>query len=243
MKSFIVNIICCFIPYRKTRHKLRHMVCKNTYKINGTNNKIYIGKTLYKSPIPGLTIEINGNNNNIYIPTTYHFENCYFRIYANNSEIKIQDTTKKIRNLVVNACCGENQKLYIGKNFHCHGVDIQLNEENASLYIGDDCLFSRLITIWPTDGHSIQDLKTNQVINNITRPVKIGNHCWVGESVKILKNVEIGCDCVIGAGSVVSKKFSQNNIIIAGNPGKIIKQNITWDEITAAIKTKTQKND
>lgn len=55
-----------------------------------------------------------------------------------------------------------------------------------------------------------------------SKPLIIGNNCWIGESVSILKGVSIGSGCVVGANSVVTKSFP-NNVIVAGNPAKIIR--------------------
>ena len=34
-------------------------------------------------------------------------------------------------------------------------------------------------------------------------------------------------------GSIVTKKFNQEDIIIAGSPAKIIKENVSWDRASA----------
>jgi acetyltransferase-like isoleucine patch superfamily enzyme len=55
-----------------------------------------------------------------------------------------------------------------------------------------------------------------------TEPISIGDNVWLGTGVIILPGVKIGNNCVIGAGSVVTKSFNEDNLIIAGNPAKII---------------------
>lgn len=57
-----------------------------------------------------------------------------------------------------------------------------------------------------------------------SRPVEIGEDCWIGANACIMPGVVLGDRVVVGAGSVVTKKFKQNDIVIAGNPAKIIKQ-------------------
>jgi acetyltransferase-like isoleucine patch superfamily enzyme len=49
--------------------------------------------------------------------------------------------------------------------------------------------------------------------------VRIGNNCWIGAGVIILKDVTLGDGCVVGAGAVVTKSFPSGSII-AGVPAK-----------------------
>ena len=56
------------------------------------------------------------------------------------------------------------------------------------------------------------------------RPITIGEGCFIGANSIILKGTTLGKNVVVGAGSVVSGIFP-DNVIIAGNPAKIIKQN------------------
>ena len=55
------------------------------------------------------------------------------------------------------------------------------------------------------------------------KPIIIGERCWIGANVIILPEVVLGDDCIIGAGAIVTKKFP-SNVIIAGNPAKVIKK-------------------
>ena len=51
-------------------------------------------------------------------------------------------------------------------------------------------------------------------------PIKIGKSVWIGFNVVVLPGVEIGDNCIIGAGAVVTKSFA-NNKIITGIPAQI----------------------
>ena len=57
----------------------------------------------------------------------------------------------------------------------------------------------------------------------ISKSVLIGDNVFIGQNVTILKGVKIGDNVVIGNGAVVTKSFP-DNVIIAGNPAKIIKK-------------------
>ena len=53
---------------------------------------------------------------------------------------------------------------------------------------------------------------------------------WIGCRATILKGSIIDDDSVIGAGSVVSDIFDRKNILIAGVPARIMRNQISWCE-------------
>lgn len=57
----------------------------------------------------------------------------------------------------------------------------------------------------------------------VSKPVYIGKNCWIGTGATILAGVHLGNNVVVGANSVVTKSFG-DNVIIAGNPAKIVKE-------------------
>lgn len=57
------------------------------------------------------------------------------------------------------------------------------------------------------------------------RPILIGEGCFIGANSIILKGTSLGKNVVVGAGSVVCGTFP-DNVIIAGNPARIIKENL-----------------
>lgn len=56
---------------------------------------------------------------------------------------------------------------------------------------------------------------------NSSGKVKIGNNIVFGRNVTILKGVTIGDNCIIGAGSIVSKSIPANSVV-TGIPAKVI---------------------
>lgn len=54
------------------------------------------------------------------------------------------------------------------------------------------------------------------------KPVHIGNGCWICANVTILPGVTIGDNCVIGAGSVVTRSIPENSFAV-GNPCRVIR--------------------
>ena len=51
--------------------------------------------------------------------------------------------------------------------------------------------------------------------------VKIGNNIYIGRNVTILKGVEIGDNCIIGLGSIVTKSIPANSVAV-GTPARVI---------------------
>ncbi len=56
-------------------------------------------------------------------------------------------------------------------------------------------------------------------------PVELGDNIWIPTRVTILPNVVLGKNTIVGANSLVNKSFPEN-VLIAGTPAKIIKENV-----------------
>lgn len=92
--------------------------------------------------------------------------------------------------------------------------------------IGKDTVIGGNTKIIDNDFHPLQasERVEHRIENVKKKPITIGNGCFIGANVIILKGTVIGNNCVVGAGSVVSGVFP-DNVIIAGNPAKVIKNN------------------
>lgn len=105
----------------------------------------------------------------------------------------------------------------LGVNFDCVFLDC------APITIGDNCLMAPGVHIYaathPVDAKYRQD---NEDYYELAYPVKIGNNCWIGGRAIICPGVTIGDNVVIGAGAVVVKDVP-SNVVVAGNPAKIIR--------------------
>ncbi len=66
--------------------------------------------------------------------------------------------------------------------------------------------------------------KINNAIYDSAPPIKIGKFCWIGMNVVILPGVELGDFTIVGAGSVVTKSFTQGYCVLGGTPAQIINQ-------------------
>ena len=56
------------------------------------------------------------------------------------------------------------------------------------------------------------------------KDIVMGEECWIGMNAVILPGVQLGPHTIVGAGSVVTKSFTEGNCVIAGNPAKLIRK-------------------
>lgn len=120
----------------------------------------------------------------------------------------------------------------IGKrNFFNYNLTIQ---DDAQVVIGNDNNFGPNLTIvtplhpmLPDERRAMLNEKGEKTRFCYAKPVHIGNDCWFGANVTVCPGVTIGDNCVIGAGSVVTRDIPANSLA-AGCPCRVIR------EITAA---------
>ena len=116
----------------------------------------------------------------------------------------------------------------IGKHFFGNfNLTIQ---DDAEVTIGDHCDFGPNTTI-VTPVHPLIAKERIAMMTSTgdkkhlcyAKPVHIGNNCWFGASVTVCPGVTIGDNCVIGAGSVVTKDIPANSFA-AGVPCRVIRE-------------------
>ena len=116
----------------------------------------------------------------------------------------------------------------IGKNFFGNfNLTVQ---DDAEVTIGDHCDFGPNVTI-VTPVHPMVAEERRAIMTAdgeekrlcYAKPVHIGNNCWFGASVTVCPGVTIGDNCVIGAGSVVTRDIPPNSFA-AGVPCRVIRE-------------------
>lgn len=91
--------------------------------------------------------------------------------------------------------------------------------------VGDSCVISWGCQFMDDDFHRL----SYQGRKEKDPPIELGNHVWIGSNVTVLKGSKIPDGCVVASGSVVCSKFDKPHCLIAGNPAKIIREDVSWE--------------
>lgn len=168
--------------------------------VNGTGNTIEFGKNNH---LVNSVVIIRGNNNTIRLGNENSTINCEFWIEDNNGGIEFGNCNKIL------------------------GRTHLAETEGRKIILGDGCLFSTNVIFRTGDSHSIIDVRTGERINHADSII-IGNRVWFGNNTTILKGARIADDTIVATGAIVTKDFTQKNIIIAGTPAKMVKEEVKW---------------
>ncbi|WP_025679544.1 sugar O-acetyltransferase [Paenibacillus polymyxa] len=106
---------------------------------------------------------------------------------------------------------------HVGENFYtnfdCTILDV------CEVRIGDNCLFGPGVHIY-TATHPIDPHERSKG-PEYGKPVSIGNNVWVGGRAVINPGVSIGHNVIVASGAVITKNVP-DNVIVGGNPAKVI---------------------
>lgn len=131
----------------------------------------------------------------------------------------------------------------VGMNFHCEcGKHIFLGDkvvinmnctflDDNIIRIGSNVLIAPNVQLY-TASHPVEaserfvedwdEQSGDLFFRTKALPITIGNYVWIGGGAIVLPGVTIGDNCVIGAGSVVTKSIPANSVAV-GNPCKVAK--------------------
>lgn len=140
--------------------------------------------------------------------------------------ISIYVWRKKLKSL------GQGSKFFVGAIIH-NPKYVEIGERSA---IGD------YVVIWGGGGVKIGNdvlIATHSVITSeshdanaklfretrLAKPVIIEDNVWLGAGTLVMPGVTIGCNTIIGAGSVVTKDISANSVAV-GVPARVIKRRV-----------------
>jgi acetyltransferase-like isoleucine patch superfamily enzyme len=121
--------------------------------------------------------------------------------------------------------------LEIGRDSYI-GMNSVLNGFAARLIIGSNVSIAQNVNIMVDSGPNASPAM-QRVFPIEKGPVTIGNHCWIGASVIIMPNVNLGEFCIVAANSYVNASFPAFSII-GGIPARLIRS-FTEEEKTIML--------
>lgn len=208
--SIIKTIYYCLKIGGSKFHKF-HILASSKTKIKmNRNSKLHIGKRL-ELGIRTSQIGILGLNSN---------DTTLIQI-ASNGTMRIKNRAKIFAGTRI--LVEKNAKLEIGDNSFISISSLIIASE--SIIIGDNSAISWNVNIIDSDFHPIT---TDGKKRSLTKPINIGNKVLVCSGVTILKGVNIGDGAIVAAGSIVTKDVPPRTLV-AGNPARVIKNNVDWE--------------
>lgn len=125
------------------------------------------------------------------------------------------------------------RRVQFGKNVTFRKAFNLMIDRQGEVVIGDNCFFNNDCSINCLNmvrigegtilGEGVKIYDHNHRFADFETPIKqqgyskgsvnVGKHCWIGSNVVLLKGTEIGDNCVIGAGCVISGKVESETIV------------------------------
>ena len=150
---------------------------------------------------------------------TYEFNNTSIDELSKRTEIlkKLFGKTGNRIHIEPTFNCDYGCNIFVGENFYmnynCAFLDV------CKITIGDNCFIAPQVGIY-TATHPTNPIERRN--REYGKPITIGNDCWIGGHATINPGVTLGNNVVVASGSVVTKSFG-DNVIIGGNPARILK--------------------
>ncbi|KAB7672167.1 maltose acetyltransferase domain-containing protein [Bacillus sp. B1-b2] len=114
--------------------------------------------------------------------------------------------------------CDYGYNIYVGENFYANFDCVFLDV--CEINIGHNCFIAPGVHIY-TATHPL-DARERISGAEFGKMVSIGNNVWIGGRAVINPGVKIGDNVVVASGAVVTKDVP-DNVVVGGNPARIIK--------------------
>lgn len=150
-------------------------------------------------------------------------ESIIIHFLGGNNHIKIG---RQVSVGKLNIYCGQNVLCSIGDGTEIEEAKMIITD--GKIEMGQDCLLSTSVILRNHDKHHIFDKATGKRLNYAGN-MKIGNHVWLCHGVTLLGSAAIGDNSIVGTMAVTSSSFPKE-VIIAGNPAKVIREQVCWSK-------------
>lgn len=184
-----------------------------------------ISKTANIRLLPHTNLELN-KKKTIILPHPIHIVDIqhiseHSQLYmGKNSTLEVRGNVQIFEGSILQI--HQDAKLSIDDHSYINGATIDCSTE---IQIGKNCAIAMGAFLLDNDWHKITYHNESK---EDKKPIIIEDKVWIGARAIVLKGVRIGTGAIVAAGSVVTKDVPPRTIV-AGNPAKVIKENIDWE--------------
>jgi maltose O-acetyltransferase len=151
------------------------------------------------------------------------------RQFNSTSEIEYDKRIELIKQMFGSA----GEKVYMEPNFRCdYGYNIHVGDnffanfdcvilDVCEVRFGDNCMLAPGVHIY-TATHPVNPYERIKG-PEFGKSVTIGDNAWIGGGAIINPGVTIGDNVVVASGAVVTKDVP-SNVVVGGNPARVIKE-------------------
>ena len=115
--------------------------------------------------------------------------------------------------------CDYGFNIHVGENFYANFDCVILDV--CEVRIGQNCMLAPGVHIYTATHPLLPDERNSG--KEYGKPVTIGDNVWIGGRAVINPGVTIGNNVVVASGAVVTKDIP-DDVVVGGNPARIIKQ-------------------
>ena len=119
---------------------------------------------------------------------------------------------------------GENATMTFGRDFNVTGRSVILCSNHITFV--DGCLLSWDLLIMDKDWHSVISTVDGSILN-LSKPINVGNHVWIGCRSTILKGVNISDNVIVAANSTISRSIDKEFVAVSGNG--VLREDVRWE--------------
>ncbi len=169
-----------------------------------------------------VNVSFRGQGNILFLEDGVQIKDSKIEFFSNNAVVYLSKNAPRYYSVSIHVYGATS--VFIGKSCSFNKQLTLVTSERQNIIIGNDCMFSFGIYVRCADPHLIYDISSKKRINP-SKSVIIGDHVWIGQSALILKGTTIGSGSIVSANAVTTKKYPSNSCI-AGNPARIVKENV-----------------
>jgi len=221
---FVKRMLVVFIPFAKVRHYLLRNMRSLVFiddrgKIRRPRfmelRKVYVAQ--------GVGCE----KNFVVIKYPYSGIRVAVRFWGNYNSVVIGSRCSGTINMEFH---DDNGRVEFGDEVVC--INGEVHVTGGEVRVGNRCLMAGAVVFYAGDGHAILSYPQRDVLNARPGPIIIGEHCWLGREAIFLKGAMLQDDTIVGCRAVVTRSFKDGHVAIAGVPGRVVSNDVTWDEQT-----------